>query len=85
MTTYQVCVADEVLARRDEWRPIRGFRLLSIDRPSVRYPDATICTFEDSDAPAEFEGKLVEPIFRTENGDLVTIDGRILRGGEDAR
>jgi hypothetical protein len=43
-----------------------------VDGPWLAHPDVTICTFEDDHAPAEFEGRLVEPTFR-QDGETVTI------------
>ena len=41
----------------------------------------TICTFEDDNAPAEFEGKLVEPVFmRYADGHVTVLDRNIVGG-----
>lgn len=61
MTRYRVPIADPLLLERDHWRPVEGFRLVSVDGPWLAHPHATICTFDDDDAPPELEGKLVEP------------------------
>jgi len=75
MTRYRVPVADPLLAKLDGWLPVAGFRLISVDGPWLAHPDVTICTFEDDDAPAELEGRLVEPVF-TRDGETVSITGR---------
>lgn len=72
MTRYRVPVADPLLAERDSWQQAEGFRLVSVDGPWLAHPDVTICTFEDDQAPAELEGRLVEPVFRRD-GETVTI------------
>lgn len=64
MTTYRVPVADPLLANRDSWLPVEGFRLVSVDGPWLAHPGVTICTFEDDNAPADLEGKLVEPVLQ---------------------
>lgn len=76
MTTYRVPVADQLLLERDYWTPVEGFRLVSVDGPWLKYPDVTICTFEDDGAPAELEGKLVEPVFTRHADESVTITAR---------
>ena len=75
MTRYRVPVADPLAAERDLWKPVAGFRLVSVDGPWPDHPDVTICTFDDDGAPPELEGLLVEPVF-TRDGETVTITGR---------
>lgn len=78
MTTYRVPVADPLLEQKGFWLPIQGFRLVSVDGPWLAHPDVTICTFEDDGAPADLEGKLVEPFFTRHEDGTVTVDGRSL-------
>ena len=66
VTRYRVPVADQLLAEKDSWQQVEGFRLISVDGPWSGHPGVIICTFEDDHAPAEFEGQLVEPVFRQE-------------------
>ena len=86
MTTYRVPVADPLLLERDYWLPVDGFRLVSVDGPWLAHPDVTICTFEDDNAPAELEGKLVEPVLQShyEDGKVakVTVMSRTVVTGE---
>lgn len=65
MTRYRVPVADPLLLERDYWLPVEGFWLLSVDGPWLAHPDVTICTFEDDNASADLEGKLIEPVLQT--------------------
>jgi hypothetical protein len=77
MTTYRVPVADPLLLERDSWLPVEGFRLISADGPWLAHPDVTICTFEDDNAPAALEGKLVDLVMTRESADgPVRITGR---------
>lgn len=80
MTRYRVPVADPLLLERDFWRPAEGFRLVSVDGPWLAHPDVTICTFDDDGAPAELEGKLVEPVLRDEHGTVRVIDRQVVSG-----
>jgi hypothetical protein len=75
-TRYRVLVADPLLTERDYWREVEGFRLISVDGPWLRDPGVTICTFEDGGAPADLEGKLVEPVLRQHDNGSVTIMSR---------
>jgi len=61
VTTYRVPVADGMLTRADAWLGVPRFALLSVDGPWQGHPGVMICTFSDDDAPAELEGKLVDP------------------------
>lgn len=79
MTRYRVPVADPLLEQEDFWLAVEGFRLVSVDGPWLAHPNVTICTFEDDDAPAEFEGLLVEPTFRRQDGETVSIASRRVR------
>ena len=72
MTRYRVPVADPLLLERDYWYPVAGFRLVSVDGPWAGHPGVTLCTFDDDGAPAELEGRLVEPVFR-QDGAAVSI------------
>lgn len=76
MTRYRVPVADPMLEQADYWAPVEGFRLVSADGPWLAHPDVTICTFDDDNAPAELEGKLVEPAFTRHDDGRVTITDR---------
>ena len=76
MTTYRVPVTDILLADKDFWPPVEGFRLVSVDGPWLAHPDVTICTFEDDGAPAELEGCLVELTFQRAGDGTVSIIGR---------
>ncbi len=78
MTRYRVPVADPLLEQAEYWTPVKGFRLLSVDGPWAAHPDVTICTFEDDDAPAALEGKLVEPVLTSHADSTVTITARNL-------
>lgn len=79
MTRYRVPVADPLLEQRDSWLPAEGFRLVSVDGPWLAHPDVTICTFDDDYAPPEFEGKLVEPVFRRhDDGRTLVIDRQVV-------
>jgi hypothetical protein len=81
MTRYRVPVSDPILVERDYWKTITGFRLVSVDGPWPGHPDVTICTFDDDDAPAGLEGRLVEPVFQRDGG-LVRITARnVIAGG----
>lgn len=73
---YRVPVADPLLEDRDFWKPVTGFRLVSVDGPWLAHPEVTICTFEDDNAPSELEGKLVEPVFQSHDDGSVTITSR---------
>jgi hypothetical protein len=73
MTRYRVPVADPLLEQADTWAPVEGFRLISVDGPWLNHPHVTICTFDDDDAPAVLEGKLVEPVLRRDADGIVTI------------
>lgn len=75
MTRYRVPVSDQILAERDFWRQVQGFRLVSADGPWPGHPGVTICTFDDDGAPAELEGELVEPVIRMRGG-TISITGR---------
>lgn len=81
MTRYRVPVTDPLLAEKDFWRPVEGFRLVSVDGPWLAHPGVTICTFEDDNAPAVLEGLLIEPVFRTytETGAVAVIDRQVVR------
>lgn len=72
---YRVPVAEAILADPATWEIVEGFRLVSVDGPWLAHPYATICTFEDDNAPPELEGALVEPVFQTELGP----DGQIAK------
>jgi len=73
VTTYRVPVADDLLLERDAWNSVKGFRLVSVDGPWPSHRGVTICTFEDDGAPAELEGKLVEPVIKREEDGTVRI------------
>lgn len=75
MTRYRVPVADSLLAQRDTWKPVKGFRLISMDGPWLAHPDVTICTFEDDYASTDLEGKLVEPTLTLYEGEVL-VTGR---------
>lgn len=60
MTRYQVLVSARVLAFRDEWRPVEGFRLVSVGREYDPFAQMRVCVFEDDGAPPELEGQMVE-------------------------
>ena len=79
MTRYRVPVSDALLAERP-WAPVEGFRLVSVNGPWDFHPDVTICTFDDDGAPADLEGKLVEPVLRRDGHGTVTVTGRMLAG-----
>jgi len=76
VTRYRVPVADQLLADKDFWQPVEGFRLISADGPWLAHPDMTICTFEDDSAPAGLEGRLVDLVFTRHSDGRVTITGR---------
>lgn len=76
MTTYRVPVTGELLTERETWEGVEGFRLVSVDGPWPAHPGVTICTFEDDNAPAELEGKLVEPVLQRVDDGPVRIIGR---------
>jgi len=67
VTRYQVPVSQPLLDERP-WLPVEGFRLISEDGPQPGHPGVVLCAFEDDDAPAELEGKIVEPVFRRSGG-----------------
>lgn len=72
MTRYRVPVSAKLLEDRIYWRPVEGFRFISADGPRAGHPGVTICTFEDDNAPADLEGRLVEPLFRQELPDVTS-------------
>ena len=76
MTRYRIPVADPLLAEEGVWTVVDGFRLVSADGPWLAHPHVTICTFEDDNAPADLEGKLIEPVFTRHDDGTVTITGR---------
>ena len=80
MTRYRAPVADPMLAQKDFWEPVEGFRLVSVDGPWLAHPYVTICTFEDDGAPAELEGLLVEPTFRRRDGETISVIDRRIAG-----
>ena len=84
MTRYRVPVSDALLLERDAWLPVEGFRLVSVDGPWLAHPDITICTFEDDNAPAELEGKLVEPVLQESylhRGAVTIMSRAVIPGG----
>lgn len=83
MTRYRVPVADQLLLDKDFWVPVEGLRLVSVDGPWLAHPDMTICTFEDDDAPADLEGKLIEPVLQknTETGTVKVIYRSMVNAG----
>ncbi len=79
MTRYRVPVADTLLAEKDGWDRVGGFRLISVDGPWLGHPQVTVCTFEDDHAPAGLEGLLVEPTFQKDrHGAIKIIDRRVV-------
>jgi hypothetical protein len=76
VTRYRVPVSDALLAQKDFWDPVEGFRLVSVDGPWLSHPHVTICTFEDDAAPARLEGLLVEPVFSKDKYGSVKITAR---------
>lgn len=70
MTRYQSVVSEELLPEIEsgEWLPA-GFRMLRVVGPAVGHfgePPSYRCyyvEFEDDDAPAEYEGRLVDLTF----------------------
>ena len=79
MTRYRVPVADALLLEREAWSDVEGFRLVSVDGPWLAHPDVTICTFEDDNAPADLEGKLIEPVLqRHEDGPVTVMDRTVV-------
>lgn len=80
MTRYRVLVADPLLLERDYWKAVEGFRLVSVGAPLSPHQYMTICTFEDDGAPADLEGKLVEPILQQHADGTVSIMSRTVVG-----
>jgi hypothetical protein len=76
MTRYRVPVADPMLQQRNYWIPVEGLRLISDYGPWLAHPDVTICTFEDDNAPPEFEGKLIELVVTAGGGKKPVITAR---------
>jgi len=76
VTRYRVPVADPLLLERDYWKPVEGFRLVSVDGPWLEHPAVTICTFEDDNAPPELEGKLIEPVLQRAADGTVSVIAR---------
>jgi hypothetical protein len=83
VTRYRVPVSSQLLAERDWWQHVAGFRLVSVDGPWPGHPDVTICTFEDDTAPAGLEGRLVEPVFTRDRaaGTITITERREVPGG----
>lgn len=79
-TRYRVPVSDQFLEQAGYWNPVDGFRLISVDGPWLGHPAVTICTFEDDHAPAEFEGKLVEPVFQRTSSGTGIISRQVIEG-----
>lgn len=81
MTRYRVPVADPLLAERDYWLAVEGFRLVSVDGPWLAHPDVTICTFEDDNAPGILEDLLIVPVIslNTETGAGQVTDRQVVR------
>jgi len=86
---YTVPVADSILATREYWEPVEGFRLISVDGPWLAHPYVTLCTFEDDNAPEDMAGKLVEPVLSSDYADgrmsRVWISDRVVVGDGGAR
>ena len=74
MTRYQAPISNELLDQRP-WPPVEGFRLISVDEPWQGSQRITLCTVEDDNAPATFEGQLVEPTFGM-TGDGIYVQNR---------
>jgi hypothetical protein len=71
MARYRVPIADPLLEQAEYWLPVAGFRLITVDGPWLAHPNVTICTFEDDNAPADLEGRLVQLLFtRLEDGQV---------------
>ena len=78
MTRYRVPVSVELLTERDSWNPAEGFRLISVDAKWAGHPGVAICTFEDDNAPAELEGKLVEPVLHRDGATVTVIERNVV-------